>query len=75
MKDGAVLMDTATGDCFELNGAGRDIWHKISAGADVDDVVDDLLRAYEVDRATLAADVRKLVEELARRGILVPGPR
>jgi hypothetical protein len=71
MPGGAVLMNTETGDCFELNRVGADIWERVSRGDLVDTIVDSLAREYSIGRSVLSADVSTLIDDLARRGILV----
>jgi len=73
MPDGAVLIDSATGECFELNRIGARVWERLSRGEDLASITDSLAAAFVVERALIARDVTSLVEDLARHGIVV-GP-
>jgi hypothetical protein len=70
MSGGAVLMNTMSGDFFELNAVGARVWDAIGRGTPLPALVDDLSRAYTVQRETVAGDLLSLVDELARRGLV-----
>ena len=65
---------SATGDCFELNRIGARIWQCLVRGEDLDRAVDAIAADHAVDRSLVSADTVRLVDELARRGILVVAP-
>ena len=71
----AVLVDLASGACFELDTTGTRIWERIGAGAKLADVVDALLPEYVVERATVEREVRDFVSELATRGLVNVGAK
>ncbi len=71
MPDGAVLIDSATGECFELNRMGARVWERLSRGEDLVEIADSLAAESAVDRALISRDVTSLVEDLARHGIVV----
>ena len=71
MSDGAMLMDTASGDCFELNRLGVEIWTALCDGRSTQEIADELMRKYSADSATVSSDVESLIEDLARNGILI----
>ncbi|HMF40017.1 MAG TPA: PqqD family protein [Polyangia bacterium] len=68
--DGAVLMDMSTGDCFELNRSGARIWSLLTAGKSVPDIAAALAADHDAPAAPIEADVRALVAELGRRGLV-----
>jgi hypothetical protein len=70
MEAGAVLMDAATGECFELNRVGADVWEQIASGGEVTKVVAVLASRYGVAEERVSADVAKLIEELLARGLV-----
>lgn len=72
LPDGAVLINSETGDCFELNRVGREIWEHVTRGESFDRIVETLADRYAIDQGVLSADVASLVDNLARNGILVP---
>ena len=74
MPDGAVLMDNATGECFELNRMGARVWQCLARGDEIDDLIDAIASEHSVERSIVSADTLALVDELARRGILLATP-
>lgn len=71
MPDGVVLIDSATGECFELNRIGARVWERLSRGEELVKIADSLAAEYAVDRALISRDITSLVEDLARHGIVV----
>jgi hypothetical protein len=71
MPDGAVLIDSATGECFELNRVGARVWERLQRGEDLVAIVDALAAEYALERSRVSTDVTNLVESLARHGIVV----
>ena len=71
MADGAVLVDSATGECFELNRMGARVWERIARGDDVASIADSLAAEFALERALVSRDVTSLLEDLARHGIVV----
>ena len=69
-KDGAVLMEMTTGDCFELNQVGAEIWTALAKGAPLEEIVAALAGRYQVPSTTIEADARALIAELRSRGLL-----
>lgn len=65
-----VLLDLASEQYFGLDSVGTRIWALLNEGAAADAVVDTLLGEYEVERATLAADVDELLARLAEAGLI-----
>ena len=70
MEGGAILMNMASGECFELNAVGRAVWERLKAAEPVDEIVRALAAAYAIPVEQAAADVRRLVDELLGHGIL-----
>ena len=65
-----VLLDLESEHYFGLDAVGTRIWGLIGEGASVDGMVDTLLQEYEVERATLEADVAELLSRLAEAGLI-----
>ena len=65
-----VLLDLESEHYFGLDAVGTRIWGLIGEGASVDAMVDTLLQEYEVERATLEADVAELLSRLAEAGLI-----
>jgi hypothetical protein len=73
--DGAVLLEMRSGDCFELNQSGAEIWSRIKDGESLAAVVAAVAERYAIPPSTAEADARQLVAELTRRGLLTPAHR
>lgn len=65
-----VLLDLNSESYFGLDEVGTRIWALLNEGRTPGDMVAVLLEEYEVDRATLEADVRSLLESLLEAGLL-----
>jgi hypothetical protein len=70
INDGAVLVNTGSGACFELNRIGFEIWKLLGPGATVGGVCEALAGRYAVEPEVLAADVRSLFDALMRAGLI-----
>jgi len=69
--DGSVvLFDLETGQGFSLAGIGSDLWRSIVRLGDLEAVVAELGRDYEVPEATLRDDARHFTDDLLARGLL-----
>ena len=53
-----------------LNGPGKLLWESLETGCEMNDLVQKLLAIYDVDEATVRADVEKFVDNLRQHGIL-----
>ena len=74
MTDGAVLIESTTGECFELNRTGARIWESLGRGEDLDLLIDAIAAESSVPRSVVAGDTAALIDTLARRGLIVPSP-
>jgi hypothetical protein len=71
MGDKALLMNTETGDCFELNRVGTDVWSNLLQGKPVPDIVDAIAHRYGAERSNVLTDVTALITDLSHHGILL----
>jgi hypothetical protein len=69
-NEGAVLLEMTTGDCFELNRVGAEIWGALSRGEPLPVLVAALARRYDVPAATIEADANALIAALRGRGLV-----
>lgn len=84
IKNGFVLREIA-GQCvvialgsaskdfngmIKLNSTGRFIWEKLSVGAQLDDIVADMMSEYDIDADTARRDVESFIEKLRGANIL-----
>lgn len=59
---------------IRLNETGAFLWKLMAEkNCSEDDLVDAILAEYEVDRETVVADVRRIVENLAENQIFIEG--
>ncbi len=65
-----ALGNRKTGESFVLEGVGADMWRAVVEYGNLEVAADALLKIYEVDGATLRADLRKFVEDLLSQGLL-----
>jgi PqqD family protein of HPr-rel-A system len=65
-----VLLDTASGEYFGLNGTAALIWRQLGDGRTLEEIAADLERAYDVDEAQARADVETYVELLRERRLI-----
>ena len=65
---GATAMDF--NGLITLNEPALDIWNMLPEAEDENEVVERMLRIYDVDRPTLEKDVSGFLEELKKAGIL-----
>jgi hypothetical protein len=70
MGETALLMNAETGDCFELNRVGNDVWVELLKGKSIPEIVDAIADRYATDRAAVITDVTALMAALSRHGIL-----
>jgi hypothetical protein len=59
------------GSIYTLNGVANEIWNLLDGERSVSDIVNRLQQEYEVDPATLAADIRRLLDEMQQEGLIV----
>ncbi len=67
----AVILDLATGTYFGLNEVGTRVWQLLDEGRDLSQVVETVALEYDADRATIARDVARLIEDLQARRLVV----
>jgi Coenzyme PQQ synthesis protein D (PqqD) len=66
----SVLLDLKSGVYFGLDTVGTRIWTLLQAQSDLQAVLEELLREYEVTEETCASDLLNLVSLLAEKGLV-----
>ena len=66
ISTGSVLMDVATGDCYELNHVGAQIWSRLASGEEVPTIAPALSAEYGIPIDQAAADVEILMTDLTK---------
>jgi Coenzyme PQQ synthesis protein D (PqqD) len=65
-----VMMSIQQGQYFGLDDIGSDVWKRIDPPCLFADLVDELSRDYDADRATIAADVGQLLCKMAAHNVV-----
>lgn len=68
----AVILDLTSGIYFGLNQVGTRIWQLVDEGLAVEAIVDRLAAEYDAPRATIQADVARLLDALRSRRLIRP---
>lgn len=71
--DGEVIIANLEGGMYySLGGVGVDVWGGLVGGAPVDRIVSELATACAADESLVAAEVRRLVDELRAEELITP---
>ena len=69
--DGEIIALEAHGSRYlAANGAGTVLWRALADGTTREDLVDELVNAYGIDRSRATADVDRFLDSLAAQGLL-----
>jgi hypothetical protein len=71
IEDETVLLDSAGGKYFGLNGIGTRMLEILLETGDIEPTIDRLILEYSVESKQLRSDLETFVEDLVQRGILV----
>lgn len=71
IEDELVAVDVRTSTYLTANGSGMDLWRSLAVGATREDLVDELVKRYEIDAEAANADVGRFLHDLQTRGFLV----
>lgn len=66
-----VLLNLADEQYYSLTGVGTRLWELVESGTPFGRMIDVLVDEFEVERQTLAADLRSVVVDLVGTGLLV----
>jgi hypothetical protein len=66
----AVLLDLASGTYFGLDEVGTRVWGLLAEHGSLDPVVAALLEEYDVEEATVRADLDRLIDALQEKGLV-----
>jgi hypothetical protein len=70
VKGEIVMMSIERGSYFGLDNIGCDIWKRIERPCSFAALIDGLVADYDADRATIAADVRLLLDLMAAQDVV-----
>ena len=66
----AVMLDLRSGVYYGLEGTGARIWRLLASPISLAALRDALVAEYDVEPARCEADLRELIADLARRGLV-----
>ena len=72
LSDGAVLLHLYTKRYFSLNDTGSRIWQLLEQNASEDEIVDTLVREYDVETSEARREMRRLVDDLLAERLIEP---
>lgn len=72
LSDGAVLLNLYTKRYFSLNDTAARIWALLERHASEDEIVDTLVREYDVETPDSKQAVRRLLDDLLAEGLIEP---
>ncbi len=70
LDDEVVLLDTRTGTYFSVDGVGTRIWAMLRKGTTEEQIVQRILREYDVEPDDARADATAFLRMLADRGLI-----
>ena len=65
-----VVYDPVGRRAHALNSSAGEVWRRCDGSSDADAIVDDLAKTYNAPRERIAADVNKLLGDLASKKLL-----
>lgn len=72
LSDGAVLLQLYTKRYFSLNDTGSRIWSLLEQHASQDEIVETLVREYDVETSEVTLAVRRLLDDLLAERLIEP---
>ncbi|WP_411267534.1 PqqD family protein [Asticcacaulis sp. 201] len=69
------MLDLKSGDYFRLNQTGSLIWSDITTPATFSDLLNGFINRFDVDQATLDADLKAVLSVMLDKGLVVINPR
>jgi len=74
MASGGMLVNLATGACFELNRSAAELLTHLLDGATVGGAIDTVQKKYRVALDVVETDALQLCDELLRAGLVTGNP-
>lgn len=68
--DELVALDARAGTCFSLTPVAASVWHSLEQPKTFDQLTDQLLAEYAVSRDQCTTELRELLDDLAREGLI-----
>ena len=71
LVDGGMLYDGEKGQVHHFNATAAQVWEACQGGETTSEIVEDLCRAFAVDRERAQADVQKVLRKFVRAGLFL----
>jgi len=72
--DEALLLDEAGGKVHVVNHTAARLWELCADAPTLDELVDSMAAAYEIDRGAISADVASMVATFSELGLFASAP-
>lgn len=69
---GAILVDIRSGECYELNKVGAELWSSLADGRSIGEAMEQIQSRYDVTAETVEADVTRICHHLLEAGLVSP---
>ena len=56
---------------YTLNEVGREVWKRLDGKKTLNDIEEELLAIYDIDRGRLLSDIRELLSDMEDKGVVV----
>lgn len=70
LSENGFVFNPSTGDSFTLNNTGKDILMLIKEGKNIDQITDQMVETYDVDKNTLERYLADFVNDLSVNNLL-----
>lgn len=70
IQDEVVMVDIDLGKYFTLNDVGSAIWEILNAESSLEEIVDQLMTQYDIDRETCHAETAHFLKELIKNKLV-----
>jgi hypothetical protein len=74
LETGGLLVDLATGECWEVNPTGATLWNRLVGGQTLREAIEGLQEEYDVVREAVEQDAVRLCSDLVAAGLLGTSP-
>ena len=74
VDDKIMFLEFHSGEFFEASGVGAQVWALLEQGLTLGEIEDLLCARYPEAGVSIALDIEAFLQELLRRGLLVPMP-
>lgn len=71
MDGETVLLNPMTGRYFGLNTVACSFWTRVDGAASLENIIDQLLEEYDVDRDTLKTDIDSLIASMLEYELII----